>query len=636
MIDTAARVRADTGVNMRAFYLGLLALPTIALSASEEPTDLSPVIVTATRTAQTADETLAPVSVVTRADIERDQVRSVPDALRGLPGVTLDNQGGPGKQTGLRLRGTESRHVLVLIDGVRIGQATSGVTPLETLPIEQIERIEVVRGPRSSLYGSEAIGGVIQVFTRKGGGPLRPRVSAGAGTYQTVNGAIGLSGGGDRGWLDASVSFEDTEGFNALGGDGFPSSGAPVEPDRDGYRNAAGSLRAGYRFEGAEVGLHWLRSESEVEFDGAFQNESSGVQQVLGARVELRPIEPWDIKISAGRSWDELDSFLDGSFASRFDTTRDTVSLQNDILIGEHHLTTLGVDYLHDRVDSTADYEVDSRDNLGVFGQYQGDFGGHRVAASLRHDDNEQFGGHTTGDAAWGYGFTNGLRLTASYGTAFQAPSFNDLYFPGFGDPDLDPETSQSLEVGLSGGLPAGRWSVSLYQTDLRDLIAADNVGGVLRAANVNKARIRGLEAVAGARVFGWELSAALTLLDPENRSSGDNEGNLLARRPEQSFRLDLDRDFGDYNLGLSLYAAGRSFDDQANEIRLDGYAVVDLRAGYRFTDSLRLQGRLENLLDEDYATSSQPVFNPIDGSFNNQFYNQPGRGIYLTLRYEP
>jgi vitamin B12 transporter len=616
---------------MRAFYLGLLALPPLAVSAPEETTELAPVVVTATRTAETADETLASVSVITRTDIERQQVRSVPDALRGLPGVTFSNSGGPGKLTSVSLRGTNTSHVLVLVDGVRIGSATAGITSLETLPIEQIDRIEVVRGPRSSLYGSEAIGGVIQLFTRKGGGPLRPRLTAGAGTDQTVNGSLGLSGGGDAGWLDATVSFERTQGFDACRGEPLVGGCFTVEPDRDGYRNAAGSLRGGYRFDGGELGFHWLRSEGELEFDGSFQNESSGVQQVLGATVSLRPLDRWDLTLSAGRSWDELDAFLDGDFASRFDTVRDSATWQNDVYLGESHLATLGVDYLRDRVDGTDDFTVDSRDNWGFFGQYQGDFGAHRVTASLRYDDNEQFGGQTTGDAAWGYGFANDLDVRAAYGTAFKAPTFNDLYLPftdlgfGFGysgNPDLDPETSRSIEVGLSGPLPDGRWSIDLYQTILEDLISVDASGMISTPINVDEARIRGLEAVAGARVRGWDLNAALTLLDSKNRSPGANHGNLLVRRPEQTLRLDLDRNFGRYRLGASLLAAGRSYDDLANRVRLDGYAVVDLRAEYRFSESLRIQGRLENLLDEGYETVA--------------YFNQPGRGFYLTLRYEP
>jgi vitamin B12 transporter len=607
---------------MRAFFLSLL-LPSLGVAAVEDATELDPIIVTATRTAQTADETLASVTVVTRDEIERRQIRSVSDALLGVPGVSLTNSGGAGQPTSVLLRGTEFDHVLVLVDGVKVGSATLGATAFQDLPIDQVERIEVVRGPRSSLYGSEAIGGVIQIFTRKGGGPLAPRLSVGTGSYRTVNASLGLSGGGDRGWFDASLGFEETEGFNACFGEPFVAGCFTYEPDKDGHRKAFGSARAGYRFgQVGELDLHWLRSESETEFDGtAFGgNESAGVQQVLGGKALFSPLAGWDVTLLAGRSWDELDVAYNGVFLDTFDTVRDSLSWQNDLSVGDDHLLTAGIDYLNDRVDGTIDYSVDSRSNTGVFGQYQGESGRHLLKVSLRHDDNEQFGGHTSGDAAWGYAFENGLRLTASYGTAFKAPTFNDLYFPFFGNPDLDPETSRSLELGLAGSHTAGTWSVNLYQTDIEDLIAFDAI--VQTPANIASSRIRGLEAVASGRLAGWDLRANLTLLDPENRSGGPNQGNLLPRRAEQTFRLDLDRTAGRFRLGGSLFAAGRRFDDLGNEIPLDAYALVDLRADYAFAESLRLQGRIENLFDEEYETAA--------------YYNQPGRSFYLTLRYQP
>ncbi|MEA3278376.1 MAG: TonB-dependent vitamin B12 receptor [Pseudomonadota bacterium] len=605
------------------FSLVLLSSSASVSAAVEDTTELNPIIVTATRTAQTADETLASVTVVTREEIERRQARSVPDALRGIPGLAIANSGGRGQPTSFFLRGSNADHVLVLIDGVKVGSATLGLTPFQDLPIDQVERIEVVRGPRSSLYGSEAIGGVIQIFTRKGGGPLRPRLTVGGGTYKTVNASLGLSGGGDNGWFDASVRFEDTEGFNACNGEPFVGGCFTIEPDKDGYRNVAGNARAGYRFgDFGEVDITWLRSENDTEFDGTLfsGNESKSVQQVLGGKASLFPVENWNLILSAGRSWDESDIFFNGDFLDRFETKRDTLSWQNDLYLGDDHILTAGIDYEDDRVDGTVDYTVDSRSDTGIFGQYQGGFGGHEVKASLRQDDNEQFGSHTTGDAAWGYSLENGLRLTASYGTAFRAPTFNQLYFPFFGNADLDPEQSRSAELGISGTLDIGRWSLNIYQTDIDDLIAFDAFAQ--SAANINTARIRGAEAVGTARIAGWDLNANLTLLDPQNRSSGPDKGNLLPRRPQQTFRLDLDRGFGKIRAGGTLFVSGRRYDDLANNVRLDGFALVDLRAEYDFSTSLRLQGRIENLFDEDYETAA--------------YYNQAGRSFYLTLRYTP
>jgi vitamin B12 transporter len=599
----------------------LLALP---IAQAEEPTELDPVVVTATRTPEPETQTLASVTVIDRAEIERRQARSVPDLLRGLAGVTVTGSGGPGQPASVLVRGTDADQVLVLIDGVKMGSATLGSVQFENLPIAQIERIELVRGPRSSLYGSEAIGGVIQIFTRKGGGPLTPRVSVGAGTYETASGSLGLSGGGDKGWFNLGGSLEQTEGFNACNGRPDPFAGCGVfEPDKDGYRNRSVSARGGYRLnERVELDAHLLQSDNEVDFDGGpfSGNSARSEQRVLGASARLKPLEPWTLTLAGGRSWDQYRAFFEDAFLGRFDTERDTLTLQNDLALAPGQLLTLGVDYQEDRVDGTIDYTEDSRDNTGLFGQYQGRWGDLDAKLSLRQDDNQQFGTQGTGNAALGYGFAGGLRVVASYGTAYKAPTFNDLYYPFFGNPDLDPEQSRSSELEVSGGLPAGRWSLSLYQTTIDELIAFDPF--TFQVANIDEALIRGLEASTSLGLRDWGLGGNLTLMDPENRSEGSNEGNLLPRRPEQALSLDLDRRIGTWSIGATVNRIGRRFDDLANQVRLDPYTLVGLRAEYALSESLRLQARLDNLLDEDYETAA--------------FYNQPGRGFYLTVRYEP
>jgi vitamin B12 transporter len=601
----------------------------LGLSVQAAPTTvtLEPLVVTATRTPET--ETLASVSVIDRAEIERRQFRSVPDALRGLPGVSLSNSGGAGQPTSVFLRGTNAGHVLVLIDGVRVGSATLGIAPLQDLPIDQIDRIEVVRGPRSSLYGSEAIGGVIQIFTRRGGGELRPRISVGAGSFDTASVAGGISGGGDRGWFNLNANLEETKGIDACDGRPFPFAGCGVdEPDRDGYRNLGLSARAGYDFsDAASVDVHLLRSENRADFDGSLfsGNLSRSEQEVLGIKGTLRPLDPWTMILSAGRSSDQYRSFYEDAFVverfvDRFDTERDTLAIQNDLEWMPGQVVTLGLDYLVDRVDGTIDYTEDSRSNTGVYGQYLGSIGSNELSASLRHDDNQQFGDYTTGNAAWGYRFDRDLRVSLSYGSAFKAPTFNDLYYPGFGNPNLSPEKSDSVELGLTGLLPMGRWELSLYQTEIDDLITFDAV--TFAPANIASARIRGFEASGTFRMMDWDLGTSLTLLDPENRSSGPNQGNLLPRRPEQMVQIDLDRQLERWSAGASLYVAGRSFDDLANQERLGGYALVGLRAEYALSPAVRVQARLDNALDEEYQTAF--------------LFNQPGRAFYLTLRYEP
>lgn len=603
--------------SLRAALLCGLSLCSAHSYAADAPLSI---VVTPTRMAQTADESLASVSVVTRAQIEQRQSRTVEDALRGLPGLDFSNNGGRGRATQVFMRGTESDHVLVLVDGVKIGSATLGTAPFEHLPISEIERIEVVRGPRSSLYGSEALGGVIQIFTRKGGGELTPSFSVTGGSHETGEATVGLSGGGANSWFNLSASGTDTQGTNACSGILNRAGCFVNEPDDDAYRSVSGSARAGMRFEnGAEVDAHYLRAESESFFDGGFVNESENMQQVLGASASFAPHEIWRASLAGGRSWDYSDNFLNGVKRGHFDSKRDTLSLQNDFTIAPRHVLTAGGDFQKDQVSSSTAYPVTSRDNYGVFGQYQAGLGRHDATLSLRRDDNEQFGGKTTGNVAYGYDFTDALRATAAYGTAFKAPTFNELYFPFFGDPSLRPETARSSEVGLSGDHPLGTWGINLFETRLNNLIAFD--AARRRATNVDDARIRGLELQAGALLAGWTTHVNLTLLDPENRSRGANRGNVLPRRAEESLRLDADREFGRFGIGASILAAGKRYDDLANAAELDRYVTVDLRSQYKVTEKWAIQGRAENLLDRDYETAA--------------FFNQPGRSVFVTLAYQ-
>ncbi|SEI70876.1 vitamin B12 transporter [Azotobacter beijerinckii] len=601
--------------------LGLFSLS--PAQAADDTLALDEMVVTAARNAQTLRDSLAAVSLIERDDIERSQAQSVPELLKRLPGVSIANNGGPGKTTSVYLRGTESDHVLVLIDGVRVGSVTTGTAAWQDLPVEMIERIEVVRGPRSSLYGSEAIGGVIQIFTRKGGdGAPKPFFSAGYGTHDTYTGSAGVSGGNAHGWYSLALSGLDTDGINVKS---HGTSG--YESDADGYRNHSASLRAGWRFDsGLELEGTFLRAKSRNQYDQVnsrrttgFSAHAHGEQNVVSGRARFSPLDFWQVTLQAGRNEDKSDTYQDGSFYSRFDSRRDSASWQNDLTLAEGHTLTLGVDYQREEANGTTDYDEDSRENNGAFIQYLGGYGRHDWQVSLRRDNNEQFGQHETGNIAYGYALTDALRATVSYGSAFKAPTFNELYYPFYGNPDLKEETSRSLEFGLSGVHGWGHWSLNAYRTKVKDLIVYDS--SIQGPANLDEARIRGLELEIGSRSFGWDWSANYSLLEPENSGSGANHGNELPRRASQMFNLDLDRNIGDFAVGATLHAEGQRYDDVANDNELSGYATLDLRGEYRITPEWRLQGRVANLLNADYETALG--------------YNQPGQAVYFTVRYQ-
>lgn len=624
------RLEPKLGSTMKRNYF-LVAVLFAAIPLAQAATEtLDEVVVTATRTEQAADESLASVTVITRQDIERLQARSLPEVLRGVAGLTLTNNGGAGKSTSVLLRGTNADHVLVLIDGIKVGSATMGTASFQDIPVAQIERIEIVRGPRASLYGSDAIGGVIQIFTRKGG-KGGPSASFTAGSYGTYDSQLGFAGAGEQGWFNAKVSQQNTKGFDACRGKPSPGgAGCFVsEPDRDGYHNSSLGMNGGYRFaQDLTAEINASRANSNVQTDGSIfaGNQADSVQQVLGGTLKVAPTSGWNMTLRGGRSDDDSDIFFNGLHISRFNTQRDTLSWQNDVNIADDQVVTAGLDYQNDRIEAlpsvsapTNVYTQDSRWNRAWFAQYQGDFGAHSMELSARRDNNQQFGGHGTGGVGYGYALNETTRMTASYGTAFKAPTFNQLYYPGFGSATLRPELSRSLEIGVAGHAASKKWSLNAYRTDVTDLVGFD---ASFSPVNINSARLTGLEAQLDMQLSDWDINTTLTLQNPR-QTSGANQGKVLNRRAREAMRVEVARTIGELRLASSLYAEGRRFDDLNNtpSKELGGYGLLDVRAEYRFAPEWMLQGRVDNLLDKRYETA--------------QYFNQAGRGLYLTLNYQ-
>ncbi|HEY0635873.1 MAG TPA: TonB-dependent receptor [Gammaproteobacteria bacterium] len=594
--------------NHSPLFLAMLPLlATSALTHAEET--LTPVVVTATRTAQSADETLAAVTVVTREDIERSQAQSLTELLTGLPGVDITSNGGAGKTTSIFLRGTNPGHTLLLIDGMQIGSATTGTASPQYLPLAEIERIEIVRGPQSALYGSDAIGGVIQIFTRRGGEKTRANASIGAGQLQTRQIDAGVSGSSGNLRYSAQVS--------RLSSGNIDVQDAPA--DLDGYRNTAGSFNAAYKLSntaGVETSL--LRASGINEYDSTFQStnllESRFLQQSSNLRLFFKPADAWQVTLRGGESRDFSTEYSNGIEGNHFNTRRVSQSLQNDITIGTSNLLTVGVDQLTDNIATTADYAEKSRGNTGLFVQNQWQGGNHSITASARRDDNEAFGVHNTGRLAWGYRLDDDLRLMASYGTGFKAPSFNDLYYPGYGIATLKPEESQSGEIGLGKRMGDAHWSVRYFNNLITNLISFD--AAIFGPNNIGNARIHGVEIEGGMQSRDWRLNASATLQDPRDADTG----KYLQRRARQNVRFDLDRIGGKFTWGSTLQLEGDRYDDKNNTVLLRGYTLANLHAAYQWTHSLSLRAKVDNLFDENYT--------------NVAGYNMPGRAGFVSLHY--
>lgn len=610
-------------------------LSPLSLSAADVVSDLDTIVVTGARQWRELRHVVASTTVIYRSDIERSQARSLLELLRGRAGVQFSNNGGAGKATSLFLRGTESDHTLLLVDGVRMGSASSGGAAWQDIPLSHIDRIEIVRGPYSSLYGSEAIGGVIQIFTRQGNNSPASSVessfSLAVGRYGDRKLSAGIAGRSDddNAWYDVSLAHDETNGFNACRGRaaqgrrGQPGyvAGAGCfvdEPDRDGYRNQSISANAGinlkqqWRLQG-----NALLARTRNHYDGSFVNEAEGRQQALGAQLHYQADEDFSLTLSAGRSADHGENYKNGIWKSTFNTDRSQAGLQADWNLDEATRLLAGFEWNRDVLESDTVYTQNRRNNRALYAQWWQVMGAHSLQLSGRHDRNDQFGSRNTGSLQWGWQLSDALRVSASWGNAFKAPTFNELYYPGYGNAALRPERARNLELGLRGEHEWGGWNVQAFQNTVDDLIAYD--AAIFAPGNVDRARIRGLEVTADTDIAGWQVRAALTWLNPESLS-GKHRGNLLPRRAKQTGRIDVERSFGDFELGASLTGAGRRYDDLANSNALGGYGQADLRAGWRFAQGWQLQAAVENVFDKRYETAA--------------FYNQAGRTWLVSLRY--
>lgn len=585
-------------------------------------TTLSPITVTATRTEK--ETGLVSTTVIKRADIERLQVNTVEEALRGIAGIDITNYGGVGKGTYISMRGTNGSHVLVLIDGIRAGSVTMGQTAFEDIPLNEVESIDVVRGPQSSLYGSEAIGGVIHIHTRAGANKkFKPVLSVSAGTHDHFRYSGGVSGTIEDTWYNLNVTHEQTQGFN--------STSNNTEPDHDSYKNHSGSVRLGHKFsDRLIVEGHALIANGFNENDGT-PDQTHFTQEVFGGQVKLKATDFWNFTFKAGEAIDNSRNSKNGlSSFSYVNSERFSLSAQNDFKLADNHLLSLGYDFLSDNAKSANIVGTKQRNNHAGFAQYQGEYDGHQLKLGIRYDHNQQFGSHTTWNAAYGYHFLDAFNFTAAYGTAFRAPTLNDLYWTDAGNTNLVPERSKSYEVGINGKHDWGKWSVNFYQNDIKNMIAWAPVSAgsfIWLPYNISSARIQGMDATLGTQIYGFNVQGNLSLLSPENRgdkNTNANAGKFLPRRAQQIFRLDVDRRFDDFSAGMSFRAENRRWDNAANTAanRVGGFTTLDLRAEYTLLKSVTLQAKVNNILNKQYQT--------IKG------YNTDDLNFFFTLRYTP
>ena len=577
------------------------------------------VVVSATRVEQRLQDTLADVTVIGREQIESAGQSTLSDLLARQPGIQMNSNGGPGTSTNYYIRGAESNQSVVLIDGMRVGSASSGTAALQYLPLSQIERIEIVRGPASAVYGADAIGGVIQIFTRKGGDGLHFDAFAGAGSFGTVDSRVGLRGGNDLLSFSLAGGIYRTRGFNATN----PARGSNYNPDRDGYlnRNVSGNVRL-TPASGTELGVSLLHGEGRSDYDagaGFPDTRNDFSNTTASAYLTQQWTDAFSTTLRVGRSIDDFTSFSSKArpYGDDFRTEQDSYVLEarlltsvgtvfgsvekltQDLLTANNGGRIAGIDGRRD---------IDSA-QLG----WSGEFGRLGLQANARHDSYSGGRSKATGNVAAGYRITDAWRVRAGYGTAFRLPTFNELYFPGFGNPDVQPESSRNREIGLVWQGRGRRASVTAYDNRVQNLIAGFPV------ANAASARLKGATFEASAYVFGHtEVQASYDVLSAIDEDSG----NRLRRRAAQAATLMIQQHAGAGRIGIEWQASGDCYDDSANLKRLPGYLVVNLFAVWNATPEVAVEARINNMMDREYST--------VLG------YETAGANGFVGVRYTP
>ena len=599
----------------------------VAAAAQAQEAQLQPTIeVTATRVAETVDASLADVSVITRPDIDASHAPDLIELLRLQAGIDVVRGGGAGEQTSIFVRGTNSNHVLVLIDGVRVASSNTGAFAFENLPLDAVERIEIVRGPRASYWGSDAIGGVIQIFTRK---LDAPHIAASYGTYRSADGSVGIGQWSDAGGFSAQLGVRHVGGFSATNAGICNGPNDPYciyNPDDNGYHNHDIVAQGAYRLAAQTLSATVFRNEGGVSFDnGNFGvGYSTTLDQAIGVNLEGPLAANWSHRLSLGTSREDLDT---PAFGSAYRSTREQASWVNDVTLTATQHIVAGADYSHDRgvaLDSTGfgpTYDV-ARNDGGIFAGWHAQSGALNGELSGRYDDNSDFGGAFSGSAAIGWKATDDLRLTASYGSAFRAPTLNELFSPGYGgyyagNPQLDPERSRTAEIGLDWRVDvANRLALRAFSTRVHDLI--DFAGGsTFEAINVDHAQIDGAELTHELHSGIWSLDNELTLQNPRDTDAGTQ----LLRRPKQKFSSVLTAALGERASGGVEFIWSSKRADYA-DTTLGAYALLNLRASYALNPAWQLGARVENLFDRDYEL--------VHG------YNTAGRSVYATVTWQP
>lgn len=606
--------------------LALAVAAALSHAVSAETSSDETLVVTANRVAQPLSSVINPITVVTQRDIATSPAQDLAELLSRQPGIAVSRSGGKGQVESIFIRGTSSAQSLILLDGVRLNLATTGGAQLGSLPLTFVERIEIIRGARASVYGADAMGGVINVITKPQQASQGGRLEASAGSNHSWTGAA-------KSTMSVAEHTQLTLGLSAERSDGYDFRPEDSLNEDYGYSAKTGMARLDHHFSSAWRGeLSVLHHNGDAEYIHAqnVKDEREGENTLLAAKLYFDQGSWFSQVVVDHARLDSKGLSYDLTSNEVYQTKRSAANALLGYRFSEYWQGVVGIDYQQDDIGgSTNDYLESKRDNKAVYIGASGNYDMHLLELSLRHDDNQRYGDNTTYNLAWEWQVHPILALSAQHGTAFRAPSFNDLYFPGSGNPNLKAETSQNNELGAVLDLERSQWQLSAYQNDIDDLIAwacaincSNGYEGPFESwpiwlpSNVDKARIRGMELQGDFSTAWLNHRVIYEYLDARDKKSD----KYLVRRPKHQFKYRLDAGWQQWTFVIDYLWRDSSFDDTANAVRLDAYQRWDLGTHYHFRSGFDVSAALRNALDKDYSTQ--------------EGYQAEGRSFELSVRY--
>jgi len=620
----------------------------------------SDVFVTATRTPISKNNVIADTTTITEEEIERAGSSSLVELLQRQPGIEMTNNGGAGKLSTISLRGTSSNHTVILLDGFRIDSAFSGLTALQNLSLSQIEKIEIVRGASSGLYGADAIGGVIQIFTKKGTSGFKPYVGVGAGSYNTKSIQIGTRGANGDTSYAINLSGFNTRGFSAFKPNNLASSNS-FNIDNDGYSNLSLSSSINHKLnESNKITFNIFLSRGRNSFDNSsadtyLYNGSSGygdfrdtqLQESFNAAYTSQVTKNLESIFKIGRSIDQYvalqktpDYYNIYKTKDMFRSTQDSFSWQNNFNASFGLLTFL-YEHSNQKINATdqpvsddggynyylAPYAKKNRANDGFMIGYLANKDSHNLQINLRRDLNSLYQDSTTGNLGYAYNINSQWKMATSFGTAFRSPTFNYSYYPdrAQGNPNLQPEKSRNIEATIKYQNDLDYLSLTTFKNKIHDFIVLDSN---YLPGNLDKVEIIGAT-LSGSHFFNHlQVKANYTYQEPKNNDTN----KLLPLKAKVYGNISTNYYIDNWNIGTEITGSGSRFNDETNTYKIKGYVLTNIVADYKINQALKLNLRLENIFDKDYSL----VLDTLDKNHIPLEYATPGRSFFVNIRYEP